>query len=103
MSHPENTKAQPSAQQAKTRSIDFCIARSGYPLLRVNPDVPLMDVMRETDRLLDGLSCLLKQLADDCEGELNGMEIHAIGFLVEAVGSMHGACTNSLEAEGGEA
>ncbi|GLU37149.1 hypothetical protein [Pseudomonas sp. NBRC 100443] len=103
----ENTKAPALAQQAKTTECHYLATRSGHAALRVNSDVPLMEMMREADRLLDGISSLLKQvghdLQGDFEGSMNGLEIHAIRVLVETAASMQWACVRGLEAEGGEA
>lgn len=104
MTQPKNTPAPTAAQQAVTTGLSFQISRvTGNALLTVNEGQPVAEALRLSSQLLDGLSCLLRHINDDTEGELHGLEIQAIQMVIDVATNINVACVRGLERAGGEA
>ncbi len=100
----KSTKALASAQQAVTTGLSFQMSRdTGNALLAVKEGQPVPEALRLSSQLLDGVTCLLRQINDDTEGELQGLEILAIQMVLEVANSINVACVRGLERAGGEA
>ncbi len=107
MQQPENTKAPGAAQQEKTALITtgcyfWSNAPSGHEILQVNPGIPCSDVMIDAATLNDGITCLLKRLADEGEGDANGMELQVLALASSVVGAMVSSCQRAFERQEGE-
>ncbi|WP_407733056.1 hypothetical protein [Pseudomonas citronellolis] len=103
----ENTKAPGAAQQEKTALITTgCYfwnnASTGHEILQVNPGIPCSVVMIDATTLNDGINCLLKRLADEGEGEANGMELQVLALATATVGAMIASCQRAFERQEGE-
>lgn len=104
MSRPENTPAPAAAQQAVTTGLGFQISReTGNALLSVNEGQPVTEALRLSGDLLDGVSCLLRQLNDDMDCELQAVEVFALQMLIDVATNITVACRRGLERAGGEA
>lgn len=100
----KNTPAPAAAQRAVTTGLSFQISRqTGEALLAVRQGQPVAEALRLSSQLLDGLSCLLRQINDDIEGELHGLEIQAIQMVIDVATNINVACVRGLECAGGEA
>ncbi|WP_448682613.1 hypothetical protein [Pseudomonas nicosulfuronedens] len=98
----ESTKALASAQQAVTTGLSFQISRNaGNALLAVQEGQPVAEALRLSSQLLDGVSCLLRQINDDVEGELQGLEILALQMVIDVATNINVACVRGLERAGG--
>lgn len=104
MSRPENTPALTPAQQAVTTGLSFQMSRdTGNALLSVNEGQPVTEALRLSGDLLDGVSCLLRQLNDDMVCELQAVEVFALQMLIDVATNITVACRRGLERAGGEA
>lgn len=104
MSRLENTSAPAAAQQAVTTGMGFQISRAtGNALLAVKEGQPVTEALRLSGQLLDGVSCILQQLNDDMEGDLQGIEILALQVLIDVATNLNVASRRGLERAGGEA
>jgi hypothetical protein len=104
----ENTKAAPPAQEEKPElSTTGCVFWNSSPtrgdILQVLPGIPSSDVMADVTTLNDGILCLLKRLADEGEGEANGMELQVLAMATATVGAMISSCYRAFERQEGEA
>lgn len=103
MSQPKNNPALSPAQQAVTTGLSFQMSRdTGNALLAVKEGQPVAEALRLSSQLLDGLSCLLRQINDDTDGELHGLEIQAIQMVIDVATNINVACARGLERVGGE-
>ncbi|XEG73309.1 hypothetical protein QA447_03420 [Pseudomonas sp. abacavir_1] len=108
MQQPENTKAAPEAQQENTVLMTtgcafWSNAPTGHEILQVNPGIPCSDVMIDAATLNDGITCLLKRLADEGEGDANGMELQVLALASSVVGAIFVSCKRAFERQEGEA
>ncbi|MFV3332204.1 hypothetical protein ACNFIA_14830 [Pseudomonas sp. NY15437] len=108
MSQPKTIKAAPMAQQdkpeAKTTGCGFWGSPlTGHTILQVNPGIPCSAVMANATTLNDGIFCLLRRLADEGEGEANGMELQVLAMAASTVGAMFSSCQRAFERQEGEA
>lgn len=108
MSRPKTIKAAPAAQQekpeAKTAGCGFWGSPlTGHTILQVNPGIPCSAVMANAATLNDGIYCLLRRLADEGEGEANGMELQVLAMAASTVGAMFSSCVRAFELQEGEA
>lgn len=100
----ESIKAPAAAQQAVTTSLGFQISReTGHALLAVKEGQPVIEALRVSGKLLDGVSCILRQINDDMEGELQAVEIFALQVLIDVATNLNIASRRGLERAGGEA
>jgi len=59
--------------------------------------------MANATTLNDGIFCLLRRLADEGEGEANGMELQVLAMAASTVGAMFSSCQRAFERQEGEA